>query len=99
MDLPVACNLGEPEFRERRNGLMMTIKIGIVETHELNDGYAFRFPSDGAWIVQLAEMIRIERTCCPFMSFDLNVEPGNGSIWLRIAGPDGTKEFLNSLFE
>ncbi len=42
----------------------------------------------------LGEFIQLERQCCPFLRFQLTVEPGGGPIWLELTGPPGTREFL-----
>jgi hypothetical protein len=59
---------------------------------------AIAFLSDVVWIAELADLITSEHLCCPFLRFSLNVEPCVGPIWLELSGPDGTKDFLNSLF-
>jgi hypothetical protein len=97
--LPIACNLNDAEFRERRGDLLNTFQRVLLETRELDAGYAYRFPSDGNWIAELAQLITFERACCPFLSFTLRIEPANGPLWLDLTGPDGTKDFLRSLLE
>ncbi len=94
----IACNLTEPEFRNRKSTVLQLAKDAIVETKELDDGYAFRFPSDVFWISELAELITGEHLCCPFLRFTLTVEAGDGPIWLELTGPEGSKDFLNSIF-
>ena len=69
-----------------------------LETKELDDGYAYRFPSGGNWIADLAQLITFERECCPFLRFNLRLEPAEGPVWLELTGPEGTKSFLQSLF-
>ena len=98
IQLPIACSLTDPEFQRRRADLLKTFQGGLLETKELTDGYAFRFPSDGTWIAELARLIIFERECCPFLRFDLQLEPANGPLWLELTGPEGTKDFLQSLF-
>jgi hypothetical protein len=96
--LPIACNLNDAEFRERRADLLRTFQGALLETRELDDGYAYRFPSDADRISQMAQLITFERACCPFLRFNLRVEPDNGPLWLELTGPPGTREFLQSLF-
>jgi len=96
--IPIACNLNDSDFQERRAGLLGTVKAGVVETKELEDGYAYHFPSDVSWLATLANLITVERACCPFLRFNLRLEPAEGPIWLELTGPPGTKDFLNSIF-
>lgn len=98
MELPIACNLTDPEFRERRAALLQTFQSAVLETKELGDGYAYRFPSETTWIAELAKLIAMERECCPFLQFNLRIEPAAGPIWLELTGPEGTKDFLRDLF-
>ena len=97
-ELPIACNLTDPEFQQRRADLLKTFQVALLETKELADGYAYRFPSGANWIAQLAQLITFERECCPFLRFNLRLEPANGPLWLELTGPEGTKVFLQSLF-
>lgn len=96
--LPIACNLNDAEFQRRRADLLKSFQSRLLETKELNDGYAYRFASDADRISDLAQLITFERECCPFLQFDLRVEPANGPLWLKLTGPEGTKDFLKSLF-
>ena len=96
--LPIACSLTGSEFQERRSGLLRKVKEAVLELKELQDGYAYRFPSDATWINELANLITIERECCRFLQFVIRLEPGDGPIWLELTGTDGSKEFLSSLF-
>ena len=97
-ELPIACSLTDPEFQQRRADLLKTFQRALLETKELDDGYAYRFPSGANWIAELAQLITFERECCPFLRFNLRLEPANGPLWLELTGPEGTKVFLQSLF-
>jgi len=98
LNLPVACRLTGPELQERRTRLINKVRIAMTEVKELEQGYAYRFPPEEIWIMDLANLITLESQCCPFLQFDLRLEPGQGPIWLELTGPAGTKDFLNSLF-
>jgi hypothetical protein len=97
-DLPVACSLTGPELQERRSRLLEKVAGAMQEVKELEKGFAYRFPSGENWIQELANLIALERQCCPFLQFDLRLGPGQGPIWLELTGPQGTKEFLTTLF-
>ena len=97
-NLPVACSLTGPEFQERRSHVLHRVRESVLEVKELADGFAYRFPGDETWITELANLIKFERQCCPFLQFNIRIEPGAGPIWLELSGAEGTKDFLNSLF-
>jgi hypothetical protein len=96
--LPIACNLNDADFQRRRAELLETFRGALLETRELDDGYAYEFPSGAKWIAEVAQLITFERECCPFLRFNLRLEPANGPLWLELTGPEGTKDFLQSLF-
>jgi len=98
MNSTVACSLTALEFQERSSGGLQKVRKAVVEVKELESGYAYRFPSDAAWIAELASLITLERQCCPFLQFSIRLEPGPGPIWLELSGPEGTKDFLKSIF-
>lgn len=60
----------------------------------LPDGYSFRFPPSA--LESLSRFILNERRCCPFLVFSLEVSPAEGPVFLRITGPEGTREFLEA---
>lgn len=98
-ELPIACSLTSAELQERRRTILQRVRGAVVEVRELADGYAYSFPVEGEWLPELGSMIDLERQCCPFLRFQLSVEPKSGPIWLELTGPDGTKEFLAEVFK
>ncbi len=94
--LPVACSLTEPELRKRRTTVLQKVGQAVLEVVEAENGYAYRFPSDDEWLGELINLVRLERQCCPFLTFKISVEPGDGPVWLELTGPKGTKDFLSS---
>ncbi len=95
---PMVCRLDAFDFEEseRYESLRERMRSAIQEIKELPDGFAFRFPSDPAVIVNLAEFITLERRCCSFFNFALGVEPDDGPVWLSLTGGEGVKEFLKT---
>ena len=65
-----------------------------AERIHLADGYAFRFSADN--FADLVRFIDNERKCCPFMTFVLEMGPQEGPVWLRMTGPEGTREVLKA---
>jgi hypothetical protein len=98
-DLPVACSLTSTELQERRQTILQKLRGAVVEVRELEEGYAYSFPAEGEWLPEIGSMIELERRCCPFLRFQLSVEPKGGPIWLELTGPEGTKDFLTEIFK
>ena len=98
-DLPIACTLTTAELQERRRTNLERVKQAIVESRELDDGYALSFPSSTESLNELTTLVDLERQCCPFLKFQITVEANSGPVWLEITGPDGTKDFLKNTFD
>jgi hypothetical protein len=94
---PIACSLSTAEFRARRSEILKKIVPAIIATKELEDGFAFRFPADDEWLLELTQFVIFERQCCPFLNFKLTVEANGTSVWLELTGRQGAKEFVASL--
>ncbi len=92
----IACQLSPGGFTLRK-GEIEDLFAGHLETRELEDGYAFRFPGDGEWAGRLVDFISSERQCCEFFKFELVFEPHQGPIWLRVRGSQEVKAFLEAL--
>jgi hypothetical protein len=92
--LPTACNLLEPDFAKRQGELAEDIFGGASRGDELEDGYEFAFAGNAEWVGKLVDFLSSERICCPFFAFELILEPDLGSIWLRVRGAEGVKEFI-----
>jgi len=95
--LPIACALDTAQLREREATLLAQFRSAVVETEELEDGYAFRFSGDANSVRLVAELIVAERECCAFLAFEVIAEANKGPIIVRVTGPDGTKEFLRTI--
>ena len=94
--LPVACTLSATD-QARRGNEIAPVFSEVQGTRELPDGHALRFPGDETWAARLLAFITEERTCCPFFTFALVFEPQQGSLWLHLRGPAGTKEYVANM--
>jgi hypothetical protein len=95
--LPViACNLDalSPTERERRAVLARTVLPQAHSVRELADGYALQLPVAASLAHESLEWLLLERRCCRFLRLELELEPEEGSLWLRLRGGPGVKEFL-----
>ena len=96
-ELPIACELTPDEIMGRRATLLPGLLARAEERVTLCNGFRWRFSASSEALTAAAETINAERQCCQFLRFVLTVEPGGGSMWLEITGPQGTAEFLESL--
>ena len=66
----------------------------VNEVKELSNGFVFLFSGDPDIFSDIMEFVNKERLCCPFMGFNINIDPGQGNIWLKIYGREGIKECI-----
>lgn len=60
----------------------------------LPNGVAVRFAGDA--FDSVSRFVANERKCCPFVDFEVSVAAGEGALWLRMTGPEGTRELLQA---
>ena len=96
----IACNLTalDPTQRKRRDELQRELQPLVQERQVLPDGVALRFAAEERTLARAAEFIALERLCCPFIHFEVDVASDRGPLWVRMRGKAGVKEFLSSTF-
>lgn len=94
---PIACNLDaiSPTDRARYDTLRAMLAVAAVGKRELADGIALHISTERMPLAQLAEWISLERKCCPFLDFTIDVASNSGPVWLSLTGRAGVKEFLS----
>ena len=96
-DMPVACALTAAELRDRERWLVETLGVATESVERLPNGYAIQLRGTHETLVNVAELISLERQCCSFLTFTMTVEPAQGPIHLSLTGPEGTAEFLSAI--
>ncbi|CAN5804223.1 hypothetical protein BH24CHL3_BH24CHL3_07900 [soil metagenome] len=82
----IACQLTDRQLAARREEIQDNLLRHVEEIQELDDGFAYRFPSADPWASAVFDFIDAERRCCSFFTFEVVFEPNNGSLWLRLRG-------------
>lgn len=80
--------------RERHSEVATDLFESIQSAQELKDGYAFRIPDDRNAIANAGEFIAREQLCCPFFTFDLEVNPNDGPVRLKLTGDSEVKNYI-----
>jgi hypothetical protein len=62
----------------------------IQSTAELHDGYAFELVPGGMSLEELGRLIQLERRCCPFLGYDVELNSDRGVTLLITGGADET---------
>ncbi len=94
----IACNLDalSAAERTRRAALAGALVPQARSVRELPDGYALQLPATPALAQESLEWLLLERRCCPFFRLELELEPEEGALWVRLRGGPGVKEFLSA---
>lgn len=93
---PIACQIAtlapaeRAAHQERIHELFGSL---VRESYELPLGYTYRF--DAEQYDLLASFIANERLCCPFLTFQLDIAPYSGPMWLQITAPGEGKAILS----
>jgi len=69
------------------------------ETRVVSDGVALRFPGTMNYAERLLTFIGRERQCCPFLTFELIVEPEDRGFWLVMGGDHAAANYIQNQFE
>jgi hypothetical protein len=93
---PFACNMKALSPGERVHHTANTdrLKTAVVETQERENAVRLRLSDGRMDLTALADWVRLERRCCPFFTFSIEVEGNGGPTWLTLSGPRGIKEFI-----
>jgi hypothetical protein len=93
---PFACDMMAIAADKRDEHIATIDKLfrAVEDIRELPNGYAFRLPNDRDVLLRAALFIDLERLCCPFFGFGVEVEREGGAVWLSLTGRDGVKPFI-----
>jgi hypothetical protein len=98
MDLPIACTLNEADFHDRRQTIIETFRTMQVAVSELSDGYSFSLAASSEALHRLAQLVDLERQCCPFLRFAIVVEAAQAAIRLEVTGPAEARKLIGEYF-
>ena len=93
--IPIACNLSRlnESQRRREQELLRKFRTRWVREEETDDGVWLSMPADPAELAELGELLGLERLCCPFLKFQLEVTQEE-RCRLYISGPPGARDFV-----
>ena len=96
---PFACNrfaLTSEQRKRHFDELGPKLRSLKKNVRELTNGYEFEFSADPNTVQLVAEWAIGERACCPFFDIDMRLEREGGSLWLRLTGREGVKQFIQA---
>lgn len=91
-----ACDMSALTREQREShGVVSTALFAKVDAvRDMVNGCAFRLPPDSITLQQVLDFVSLERLCCPFFTFTVEVEAYNGPVWLELSGADGVKAMV-----
>jgi hypothetical protein len=94
--VPLACNANafDATQRVRYGELKRALLPRAAQITDLENGLEIAHEADAQTILELAEFATLERLCCPFLTFNLEIAPNQSGSKLTLTGPDGTATFL-----
>ena len=97
---PLSCDLSALSLaqRKRHSELIRYVLSEPLSLKELAEGYELSFKNEAEVFLKIAEWVVLERVCCPFLSFSLPLDRGDGPIRVLITGPAGTKDVLKAAY-
>lgn len=98
--IALACRLTDRDQIKRMNELHQTLFRKVTRTIAHPSSYELLFEkSDNTLVSELAEFIKFERLCCPWLLFQLAFQPGEGPISLTMGDSAETKEMVYLVME
>jgi hypothetical protein len=94
---PLACVPGAIPENERASHFALArrlLRTGAPSRRPISNGHEWRLPANT--LIDAARFVANERLCCPFLRFDLVLEPGAEELLLRMTGPEGAREVLDA---
>jgi len=93
---PLACDMTAiaPDERPKHLATSRELFSRIEEFRELPNGYEFRLTDGPDLITNLAQFVSLEKLCCPFLNFVIEIQAEGGPVWLRLTGREGVKAFI-----
>ncbi|WP_338877431.1 hypothetical protein WBJ53_32320 (plasmid) [Spirosoma sp. SC4-14] len=98
--IALACKLTDKDQIKRMNELHQTLFKKVSRTVEHPTSYELVFNgTDNAIIGELAEFMKFERLCCPWLVFHLTFQPEEGPISIEMGDSAQTKEMVYLVME
>jgi hypothetical protein len=99
MTTPIACTLPADELHARRGELLPGLAASALQHIRLPEGMRFVFAATARRLRELHAVAELERRCCAFLDFRIDLSPGGGALTLDVIGPAGTGRFLEGLLQ
>jgi hypothetical protein len=90
--------LNEADFQQRRLAITDAFRSMQATVSELPDGYVFTFPATSEALIQITQLVDMERQCCAFLTFKIVVEAAQAVMRLEVTGRGEAKKVIKEYF-
>lgn len=95
---PIACKLTDRALRERLDALRTGLFARTQSVQQGDNSITFMFAGTDELVKNLTQFVVLERQCCPFLHFTLDIPPEPGDVKLVLSGNDTTRTFIQDTF-
>jgi hypothetical protein len=78
-------------------GINLPIACTLNEA-ELHDGYAYIFAATSDALMQIEQLVDMQRQCCSFLTFKIVVEAGRALMRVEVTGPKNANAVIADYF-
>ena len=96
---PFSCDLThlDHQARAREQSLLAWFQHAYIDASWTGTDYQFTLVPDARTLADVGELLALERLCCPFLRFALEVDSSEVAV-LKMSGRDGVHEFIRATF-
>lgn len=91
------CSLSPTDLKARRLELLPGLIKRAEQVTDIDDGLVLLFTSRPGLMAELSYIVEMERTCCSFLTFSIEVVSHGGPVTFTVKGPPGTRDMLRAL--
>jgi hypothetical protein len=92
---PLACTLGPRAMRDRQILVQDLLRRHDARVEWITDGARLCFAEVPGLAAALAELVELERACCPFFTFRMTAEAG--ALTLEVTAPPAGADLVRAL--
>ena len=92
----LSCELTSKELQERKLFLKQNVFGNYREVKELDHYLVFNFLDEGGILDNILDMVKLEKQCCPFLNFYIEVLSDRKQVVLKLGGSSKAKDFLKA---
>jgi hypothetical protein len=91
---PLACRLTSPELIARKEQIARRLGLHADSIEESSDFLVLTFSGNEPGLDEIARFIALERECCPFLAYRIEIAANGGPVTLVIGGSPEAMAFV-----